>query len=458
MEKVPQQSSKEELENKFGGNSQEYPKEITDLQKELSEQLVVHNKWCEENGLDPKDNEFFTDGYFYYAEPNYRAPRRTESNYISGKYKGKKIYINPGKDDLDANYAWAWKPEIPVIDIEGEERLSGKNRFHREAKKIFDKLSPYIAYDMQKIRFANEQIEQYDKREKTRPAREAYERARLEEIEKQKEGREAILNVLGVDIAKADEAIKEALQAVDEIEVPKEYRSWETSKEINEIEKTMAVIDTLNKRRDALLEALKLDPKKVALVVSGESFPSDYKERRVSLGYWVAGPSSWDEFDVTQKELEVSGEVNGIKLSLESTKCFTTGNREVARTTDKDIIYQFAEKVASNKQIESYRELFFIDGSSRNHIANEKMQVNIGPENSKEFIGKGADQFGNRLFKILFTLADYTDVLNKRIERIREERRKAEAEREANTKKKREEEVKNAEILKKSADFFEDKK
>ncbi|MBU4224150.1 hypothetical protein KJ934_02935 [Patescibacteria group bacterium] len=448
--------SKEELEKKFGGDSTEYPEEITEMQKELSEQLEKHYKWCEENGLDPKENEFFIDGHRYL---NDNKEIRYAGNYISGKFKNKKILINPGESDRN-HFSSFTKWHRPEIDIEGEERIVAENRYdnvyQQKAQEIFNSLAPYVAYDMRKIRLSNEEITHQDKWIKGKPERDAYEKAQRERKEKQEQGRHAVLEVLGINPSATSEEIKQKLtsivEKIDIVEFPEKYEHGELRGD--EISKTQAIINVLNKKREELLNVLGDNLSEMKLNVSEKVFPSSYEHRRASQNWSHIGPKSWDEYDVNQKMIEINGNINGKDVLLEATKLFTTGERSNT-ATNHDIASEFAEDLATRKSI-----------NSRYNTSYTKMNANVQEKNGdlKEFIllGRGyimgydnsPAEESEMIFKILFNLADYTKILEQKIEKIKAEQERAEKEREENEQKQAEKQKKEQELIKNMGDFF----
>lgn len=428
---IPSQPSKKPLEEKNEEESIEYSQKIIEAMQKQSEQLEKHMRWCEENGLDPKENEFYL-GY-------------SRSRFIGGKYKGKKINICHHDE----------YPSYAQIEIEGEDILYGRE-YHEKAKEIFDKLAPWIAYDERERAVLRRNIEIHNKIVADERRMKAGIKARLEQIEKMEPARQAVLRVLGMDPSSSREEIKnklnEIIKELEEVEFPIEHGD-----DLQSTEGIQVAIGTLTKRREKLLKLLNIDSSQISLEADSKIFFSN-KERDERLSFY-------DEYTVTQKIIKVDGEINGEKVLLECENIFYM-NRDGSIGRDKKpqgpTLIEFTEKLAEH---DSFRpgegEIGF------------NMKITIGEDGQKEYrwiketyrsVGTDSerqrfDKENEELYKetqellwIFFNLADYTQVLEKHIENTTYQHQQAV---EKEKKDAEEKEKKSRETLKKIDDLLE---
>ncbi len=455
MERPPQMT-KEEMEQKYGGDSVEYPPEITDAQKELSEQLAKHTKWCEENGLDPKENEFYLAApqgtTAYYTSSQDGEQHLSSYAYIGGTYKGKKIYIYPGEDRH--KYDEYGKSRWPVIDIEGEEKLLGTPEVYKKATEIRGKLAPVVAYDRAKIIQSNRELEQHDKWVKGKSEREAFDNAHQKRKEKHEQGRQAVLNVLGIDPSLSAKEVAEKLKvmttALKEVEFPKDKYNEYGYRIIDEIGEAEAAIEVLNKRREALLKAMGSSGN-TTLEVTEKVFPSTNTHRRASQNWSIVGPREWDEYTVTQKMAEVKGEINGKKIVFEEKKIDLVGKQEDTGTN-----YESVAELATD--LARYGAPFHGRGQEMQATVEDdgvlkefkSTEVYMSAKGEHDPVYKERDS----IFEVLLHLADYTKGLEKRIERMKRQQARAEEERKKRLEASEAAKAKEAEAIKKIGGLF----
>jgi hypothetical protein len=444
MENAPN-LSRDEMEEKYGDNSSEYPPEITELQKELSEQYATHMQWCQEQGLDPKDNEFYLDAETYWNDQ--REQRHSPFRYVGGIYKGKKIFIKPGTDKN--SYEYSWSQEIPVINIEGEQRKEGTIAVHEKAKEIYDKLVPYVAYDKLKIVRANDEITRNDAYVKAQPEREKAERARAEKKEQHEMARRAALEMLGINQELSTEEtakrLSEMTDAIKAIEIPAPYTH--SGHEYHRIGKMEAIIHVLNERRTAL-SAIIGDGLGAPLSVSEKTFPSTNTHRRASQNWSIVGPREWDEWTVAQKMIEASGEVNGVAVTLDATRTYTTTKDRYETPLysydDPESVATVAEELASYGRLNKQMKIAIGEGSDTKELT-PYTGSSSGWHPSEE---------SNAIFSVLFHLADYTDALTKYVERLKEADARAKEKEEKDKEMKEAKRKQEEEEIKKLGDLF----
>ncbi len=453
------QPTKEEYEKKYGGDSSEYPPETNEHQRKLSEQRATHMKWCEENGFDPKENEFYIDQQYYW---NDEGKLRYGKSFITGKYKGKEVYIYAGADlQLDANYnQFTSKLEMPVIEIEGEDRLTGKHDVHKRAKELMEKLSPYAAYDMQFVRYSQEQITREDEWErKGKPAAEKWRREKQVALEREQAGQSALRQALELDPATTEAKLGEALKLVNEVTLDEKYGPYgrEYGDLTFQVERTEAILETLRKRREVLIAALGLDQAQVELAVSGGPFESKVVGKQEYVNrYALMGPHHWTADIVDQKQIGMSGTLNGVAVKVATSK-----RREVTQErnswlnhTESDLDWEFALNLAkengyAQKQGWQKKSDFLSHMQQFGDIA--RMEAEVGTEKAKmTSAGPEADQ----LFKTLLTLGNYTAVLEGYIAKIKVKAEKRHQEKIAREQSKEAEAKKIADALKKLDDLF----
>lgn len=333
MEKLPQQQTQEELGVKYGGDSSEYPKEMMEIQKRISEQLEKHYKWCEENDLKPEENEFYKHAH----------------TCIAGTYHGKQIYINPGKKDDDVRrknditYPSVRIDGINVVDKEIKKLPHDQIREYQEkAQKFFDKLAPYVAYDEVQIQEANKLLSSQHKEIEKRRTEEAIKNRelreqrnkRMAEVEKRRSnelGNIVFSELLGID-SLSSEKTEELIKAIDAIKLPEKDR-WNSAVSSSMVEKVC------REKREKLLELLHINSSEVSLAISEKASqmytPTDVSAERTNPR--ETKPLNWEyKYTVCEPIIHISGAIKNTKLQFEARNEFITDSRSEAYEIDKE--------------------------------------------------------------------------------------------------------------------------